>query len=382
MAGRESGRHVVVGRGGAAYRAFVPHPLPPQVRYDGRLIALLSEADRAVGELNGLGQMLPNPDLLIGPFVHREAVLSSRIEGTLATARDVYIHEAGQAASGRGTPTDVGEVANYVEALEYGLARLETLPLNLRLLCELHERLMTGVRGGEAHPGAFRTFQNWIGRPGSRIADAEYVPPPPAELTEVLGRLERYIDAADPADPPLVRLALVHVQFEMIHPFLDGNGRIGRLLVSLLLVHWGLLDMPLLYLSAYFERRRAEYYARLLATSRDAAWEEWVAFFLDGVRTESRDAAQRARDLQDLRSAWRDRLTGARASALTVRLVDALFEQPILTIPRAQAILGVTYPTAKVHMEKLVRAAILAPHGPQSYARGYAAEEVLRIIGT
>lgn len=379
---RPSGRYITVGRGDVAYRAFVPHPLPPTVVYDGRLMALLSDADRALGELNGLGRMLPNADLLISPFVHREAVLSSRIEGTQATVTDVYALEAGQSGLTARRASDVQEVANYVGSLGYGLQRLESLPLSLRLFRELHERLMRGVRGDEAHPGEFRTSQNWIGRPGCLLSEATYVPPPPAEMIEALSSLELYVHADDGMNPPLVRLALIHGQFEMIHPFLDGNGRIGRLLTTLLLVHWRLLSLPLLYLSAFFERRRAEYYDRLLGNSRDGDWEAWVAFFLEGVRSEARDAAARAKRLQDLQQAWRDRFTGARGSALTLRLVDALFEAPIVTIPRVREILGVTYPAAKQHVDKLVHAGVLVAFGERSYGKAFAAEEVLDIIGT
>lgn len=382
-AGRLPRRQVTVGRGDAAYQAFVPHPLPPDIAYDGRLVALLSDADRALGELNGLGRMLPNPDLLISPFVHREAVLSSKIEGTQASVSDVYALEAGQAGQAlpsRRPSADVQEVANYIDSLRYGLERTENFPLSLRLFCELHQRLMEGVRGNEARPGEFRSSQNWIGAPGCLLKDAIYVPPPPSELTEALGRLELYLNADDEANPPLVRLALIHGQFEMIHPFLDGNGRIGRLLLTLLLVQWGLLALPLLYLSAFFERRRTEYYQRLLAISREGAWEPWIAYFLEGVRTEALDAAQRAKRLQDLQHDWRARFTSIRGTALTLRLVDALFEGPIVTIPRAQAILGVTYPSAKAHVDELVLAGILSPFGRRAYGKAFAAEQILRII--
>ncbi len=377
---REVGRRIRAGRGEGGYGAFVPHPLPPTVAYDGRLMSLLSDADRALGELNGLGRMVPNPDLLIGPFVHREAVLSSKIEGTQATITDVYALEAGQVGLSPRRPSDVREVANYIDSLRYGLDRLETLPVSLRLFRELHARLMAGVRGQGATPGEFRTSQNWIGPPGCLLSDATYVPSPPSELMDCLGRFELYCHQEDGANPPLVRLGLIHGQFEMIHPFLDGNGRIGRLLITLLLVHWGLLSLPLLYLSAFFERRRPEYYDRLLGISQRGAWEEWIAFFLEGVRTESRDAAERAKRLQDLQHRWRDLFTGVRGSALTLRLVDALFEGPIVTIPRAQEILGVTYPSAKAHVDKLVSARVLAPFGARAYGRAFVAEEILGII--
>lgn len=377
---RQAARYVHLGRGDAACRAFVPLPLPPEVRYDGPLLTLLSEADRALGELNGLGRMLPNPDLLISPFVRKEAVLSSKIEGTRATLTDLYAREAGQRPP-QGLPPDVDEVLNHVRALNYGLERVDTLPISLRLIRELHERLMRGVRGEEMRSGEFRVSQNWIGSPGCDLSGATYVPPPAGEMTACLGELDSYLHADDERNPPLVRLALAHVQFELIHPFLDGNGRVGRLLITLLLVHWQLLNLPLLYLSAYFERLRDEYYQRLLAVSSHADWEAWITFFLRGVRDESRDAALRAKRLQDLQQNWRDRLTGARSSALTLRLVDRLFEVPIITVPAVQDLLGgVTYPTARKHLDKLLSAGILEPFGDRSYGRSFVAREILRTI--
>jgi Fic family protein len=369
----------LVGTGEARYAAFVPNPLPPEIAYDAALSRVLSDADRALGELNGLGRMLPNPDLLINPFMHKEAVLSSKIEGTQATITDVYAMEAGHRGTPR-IPEDVQEVLNYVGAMRYGLERLDTLPLSLRFMRELHERLMQHVRGAEKGPGEFRHSQNWIGPPGCLLRDATYVPPPPAEMMEVLADFERYLHTEDDRDPPLVRLALVHGQFELIHPFLDGNGRIGRLLVSLLLVHWQLLSHPLLYLSAYFERERHAYYDSLLALSQRGAWLDWVHFFLRGVRDQSRDAAQRAKRLQDLQQVWRARVTLARSSALTLRLIDSLFESPIVTIPRAQQHLGVTYPAAKLNVQKLVDARILRPFGQGSYGKAFIASEILEAI--
>lgn len=377
---RGAGRWMAAGPRSARYSAFVPSDLPPAIEYSGRLLALLSEADRALGELNGLGRMLPNPGLLINPFVRKEAVLSSKIEGTRATITELYAREADQRAMTRPT-SEVDEVLNYVRALDYGLERIESLPISLRLMRELHERLMSGVRGEEMRPGEFRTSQNWIGPPGSVINDASYVPPPPGEMNESLGRLEMYLHADDPRNPPLVRLALIHVQFEMVHPFLDGNGRVGRLLITLLLMHWKLLTLPLLYLSAFFERRRDEYYRRLAGVSQNGEWEEWTAYFLEGVRDESRDAADRAKRLQDLQQDWRDRVSRAGSSALTLRVVDHLFEAPIVNVPGIQALLGgVTYPTAKKHVEKLRRAGILEPFGDRSYRRSFIASDILRTI--
>lgn len=255
-----SGRLAKVGQGEAAYWAFVPNPLPPDLTPDMELVRVLSDASYALGELAALGRAMSNPHLLINPFVRREAVLSSRIEGTQASVTDVVAYEAGQLPIAGLEPaapeSDVREVANYVSALEYGIERLNTLPVSLRLIRELHERLLRGVRGEYATPGEFRQTQNWIGQPGCTLTEAQYVPPPRPEMQDALDAFEKYLHADDLANPPLVRLACIHYQFEAIHPFLDGNGRIGRLLISLLLVSWGLLPLPLLYLSVYFERER------------------------------------------------------------------------------------------------------------------------------
>src|SRR5947209_8528158 len=258
------------------YRAYLPDPLPPPIRWSSALASRLSEADRAIGRLSGEGRRLPNPHLLIRPFVRREAVLSSRIEGTQATLGELLAAEAGAAVER--SPDDLREVANYVVALEYGVRRLRTLPLSLRLVRELHEKLMRGVRGEAAAPGEFRRTQNWIGRPGATLTEATYVPPPPDRLMDVLAPWETFLH--DRSLPPLVHAALVHAQFEAIHPFLDGNGRVGRLLITLLLAERKILTTPLLYLSAYFEATRREYYARLCAIIEAGAWEEWVNYFL------------------------------------------------------------------------------------------------------
>ncbi|MBM4430369.1 MAG: Fic family protein [Chloroflexi bacterium] len=352
-----AGRVLPVGQGEWAYWAFVPHPLPPALALDTELARVLSEADHALGELAGLGRAMPNPHLFISPFIRREAVLSSRIEGTQADLSDVYAYEAGQLplpGLGRPAPpeSDVREVVNYVRALEYGLQRLQALPVSLRLLRELHERLLQGVRGGQATPGEFRHSQNWIGRPGCTLNEADFVPPPVTEMHQALDAFERYLHA--PHDyPPLIRLALMHYQFEVIHPFLDGNGRVGRLLTSLLLVHWDLLPWPLLYLSAYFERHRQPYYDLLLAVSERGAWREWVSFFLSGVAGQARDAISRARRLQDLQLEWRGRLQQARRSSLCLGLLDWLFERPLISANDVREKFEVSHPTAMQALRRL-----------------------------
>jgi len=380
-----SGRLLKVGQGEAAYWAFVPHPLPPALPAEKEIFRILSGADRALGELAGLGRAMPNPHLLIGPFMRREAVLSSRIEGTQADVTDLYAYEAKQLSlTGlKASPpeSDVREVLNYVRAMEYGLKRLDTLPVSLRLIRELHEHLMEGARGERATPGEFRRSQNWIGRPGCTLNDADFVPPPVNEMLESLDSLEKYLHSKND-DPPLVRLAFIHYQFEAIHPFLDGNGRIGRLLVSLLLVNWNLLPLPLLYLSAFFEKYRSQYYELLMQVSENGAWHEWVIFFLRGVEEQARDAIVRAKRLQDLQIEWKERLSQARASALVLRLADSLFVSPLITIPEAQRILGVKqYHTARKSIEKLVSVGILKQVGESSYGKTFMAEEILHTIG-
>jgi Fic family protein len=379
-----SGRVIQVGQGEIAYWSFVPNPLPPQLDFDSALIRLLSDADRALGELAGLGRALPNPHLLINPFIRREAVLSSRIEGTQADLADLYAFEAGQfelpGFKSTPPPADAREVLNYVRALEAGLKRLSELPVSLRLIREAHAQLMEGVRGNQAAPGEFRRTQNWIGAPGCTLNDATYVPPTVDEMQIALDALEKYLHS-EAALPPLVRLALIHYQFEAIHPFIDGNGRIGRLLISLLLVHWNLLPLPLLYLSAFFEKHRQDYYDLLMAVSARGAWREWVSFFLRGVAEQARDAVVRAKRLQDLQSEWRHRLVQARTSGLAFSLVDALFDSPVMTIPQAQRQLDVKqYHSARRHIRQLVKLGILKPVDESTYGKTFVAAEILRLI--
>jgi len=370
------------GQGQATYHAFVPNPLPPNLMMDTEFVRILSDADRALGELSGLGRMMPNQQLLIGPFIRREAVLSSRIEGAQAILADLYAYEAGQ--FGMKSPAleaDVREVHNYVRAMEYGLERIKTLPISLRLLRELHAHLMEGVRGARATPGEFRRSQNWIGRPGCTLNDTTYVPPPVAEMHETLDAFEKYLHAENEY-PPLVRLAFIHYQFEAVHPFLDGNGRIGRLLISLLLVHWNLLPLPLLYLSAFFERHRNDYYDLLLAVSERGAWREWTLYFLRGVLEQGRDAIDKAKRLQDLQLGWRQRLQASpRTSARLLQLIDVLFQTPTVTTPQAQKILGVTHRSANQIIERLVKEKILTAVPEQVRNREFVAQQILEVMG-
>ncbi len=366
---------------------FVPPPLPPDLSYGREVVAAVVEAERCLGELAGLGRQLPNPHLLIRPFLKKEAALSSQIEGTQAGVADLYASAAGQAVppgflKKSADPDDIREVENYVEAFEHGLERLETLPVSLRLLKELHRILMRGVRGAGRAPGEFRRIQNWIGPEGCKLEEATYVPPPPREMENALSDFERYIHLEAPlADPPVVRLAFLHYQFEAIHPFLDGNGRIGRLLLALLLVHWRLLPQPLLYLSAYFERRRSDYYRLLLDVSEKGAWLEWVLFFAEGVRVQSREAIELARALQDLQRQWRDLVSQKGASSHLPKAVDLLLEAPILTIPQLAKRLEISYPPAKKHVETLKRLGILEETPRSTGPRVFFSRQILNLVG-
>jgi Fic family protein len=359
----------------AGYRAYVPDPLPPRLAWSDALAAALSRADLAVGRLAGEGRRLPNPHLLLRPFVRREAVLSSRIEGTQATLGELLAAEAGAAVER--SPEDLREVANYVVALEHGVARLGALPLSLRLVRELHEKLMRGVRGDAATPGEFRRSQNWIGPAGCTLADASFVPPPPDRLMDCLGAWEKFLH--DETLPPLVHAALAHSQFEAIHPFLDGNGRVGRLLITLLLVQWQVLPSPLLYLSAYFEATRPEYYARLSGVTERGEWEEWLAYFLAGAAGQAEDALDRIRRLDELQSRWRERLAKV-ASRLPEKALGLFVENPYWTVGRLAQRLDVAFTTAQRALDRLEAAEIVTLAGEAKRNRVYCARAILDIL--
>lgn len=363
------------------YYAFIPNNLPPVLAWSTSLVQALSLADRALGELAGLGRALPNPYLLATPFIRREAVLSSRIEGTRASLIDLYAYEAVQLSSlEQESSSDVQEVQNYVQALEFGLKRLSTLPVSSRLMRELHDHLMKGVRGQERTPGEFRRSQNWIGSPGSTLTNAVYVPPPVAEMQEALSELERFINDR-PELPPLIRLGLIHYQFEAIHPFLDGNGRVGRLLISLLLCSWEMLPQPLLYLSAYFEQNRQAYYDHLLAVSRHNQWEEWLIFFLTAIDIQARDALMRIRALTALQDEYRAYVRHqTRAPAGLLQLVDILFGQPVITINQVASQLNTSYQTARRYITILEEAGFIREMTGQMRNRIFIAKDILQAI--
>lgn len=372
----EVGRIIYVPTG---YAAFVPAPLPPALTYNPELALALSQADAALGELSGIGRLLPNPHLLIASYIRREAVLSSRIEGTRTRLVDLFLDEA---AGGRipdltgAEVADMAEVHNYVAALEQGIQRLTTLPLSLRLVREMHATLMTGVRGEWATPGEFRRTQNWIGPPGSTLATAAYVPPPPAELSEALAHWERFLHQRG-AIPDLIQCALMHEQFEAIHPFLDGNGRVGRLLITLFLVERQRLSQPLLYLSAYLEAHRQEYYQRLQRVRTNGDWPGWLLFFLAGVTATAREATTQAHRLLELRESLRHSLRD-RTRALV--LIDALLVNPYISVARAAELLQVSNPTARQAVSLLIEYGLLEEITGRGWGRLYLARPILEAM--
>ena len=334
------------------YRAFIPAPLPPEpsVAFDGELLTLLSQADRDLGRLDAIARLLPNPDLFVAMYVRHEAVLSSQIEGTQSTLEDVLAFENPDHSAAE-SPGDVEEVVNYVRAMNHGLARLaDGFPLSLRLLREIHAELMQGVRGGDKTPGEFRRTQNWIGGAGCTLTTASFVPPPPHELMNALDGLEKFLHQGRHSLPLLVRCGLAHAQFETIHPFLDGNGRVGRLLITLLLCEEGALTRPLLYLSVFLKAHRAEYYDRLTAIRTHGHWEAWLKFFLRGVSTTARAATQTARDIVALQAAHRAALAN---NAYALKLLDHLYQQPYVNAKTCAQVTGCSMPTAIKLLEDL-----------------------------
>ena len=333
------------------YRAFIPAPLPPDPApvFDAAMIALLSKADRALGRLDGITSVLPNPELFVAMFVRKEAVLSSQIEGTQSTLDDVLQFELDD--EGVELPKDIGEVVNHVNAMNYGLDRLNGLPLCLKLIKEIHERLFQGLRRGDKMPGDFRRTENWIGPAGCTLKTANFVPPPVNEMRRSLDNLERFLHDAN-SFPVLVHCALAHAQFETIHPFIDGNGRIGRLLITLLLCEREVLHRPLLYLSPYLKANRAESDDRLTAIRISGDWEGWIKFFLEGVFEVSQAASSTAREILELRERYRQRVK-------IQPLLDYLFEQPLISISMVQKRLGCGYPTASKYVEQFAEEGLL-----------------------
>lgn len=385
MTKRTTGEYENVLAGGESVPAFLPHALPPRdpaFAMSEKLNGRLRAAEQALVRLDLATEMVPSLDWFLYGFVRKEAVISSQIEGTQATLLDLLSFEADDVK----TPdADVEEVCNYLDALNHvqqEFANPSGIPISMRLLNDAHRRLMDGVRGATKQPGEIRRSQNWIG--GSRPGNAVFVPPPPTRLPELLSTLEKYIHADDDL-PPLIRAGLVHVQFETIHPYLDGNGRIGRLLISLLLQHWGLLRAPSLYLSLFFKRHRAEYYRRLDAVRTQGDWEGWTDFFLDGVATIADEAVTSARDIFAIVGQDRARLLASDAASVSaVRLFEELPNHPIVTVASSMTLLAISKPTAIRAIEALVSAGVLTETTGRRRDRSfaYAAYVDLLRIGT
>lgn len=357
------------------YQAYVPHPLPPMLEWDTELVSTLSRADRLLGMLAREGHKLPNPHVLIRPFIMREAVLSSKIEGTHATIGDVLAHDAG--TSVYQDVDDLAEVQNYIVALDHGLKQLGDLPLSLRLIREMHGQLMQGVRGSHATPGEFRRSQNWIGPPGCTLQTAKYVPPPLDHLADCLAAFESFLH--DRQLPPLVHIALCHYQFEAIHPFLDGNGRMGRLLIALLLIEHNILPSPLLYLSAFFEATRDDYYRALFNVSSKGAWRDWLIYFLNGVAVQSEDALSRSMRINQLLEKWKLDFSGG-ASVVPVAIVESFAINPYLSIGNVAEKLDVAYSTAERGVQKLLQANVVKQVHGNKRDKVYCATDILAIL--
>jgi Fic family protein len=341
------------------YKAFIPHPLPPDppIVIDLEVMTLLSKADRCLGRLDGVTEILPDPDLFVAMYVKKEALLSSQIEGTQASLIDVLdIPEPANAEKIK----NVEEVVNYIKAMNYGLERLKELPLSLRLFREIHEILLQGVRGSERSPGEFRKSQNWIGPAGCSLSTATFVPPPPHEMIQALGELEIYFHS-DEKIPPLIKIGLIHAQFETIHPFLDGNGRMGRLLITFWLCQQKILNKPLLYLSYFFKMNRTEYYERLMNIRLNGDWEGWIKFFLRGISEVSVEASETAKKILALKEAHSSLINGGdlRNAANGLKLLEKLYEQPIVTARMTEEYLEVSYPTANALLNELCTLGIL-----------------------
>lgn len=364
---RTPGRH--------GYVAYFPAPIPRTIDLPIPIVRLLADAEAALGRLAGVGQLVPNPHLLIRPYLLREALSSTRIEGTQASLFEVLEFEA----SGDPPNADIEEVLNYIEAMEWGIARVERLPLSVRLIREMHQRLLAGVRGRERQPGELRTSPNWVGPGGSTIETARFVPPPPEELPALLSDWEAF--AHEEVDlPVLIQHALLHYQFETLHPFLDGNGRLGRLLIVFSLIKDGRLTAPLLYVSSYLERDRDRYYEALQSVRQVGDPFPWIELFLEAVKTQAIDAVERAQRIVALRERYRG-AASAIASSKGMALVDLVCEQPIVSSRSVEERLGVTRPTALKLLRQLERVEVLTEgnSGPRGQRR-YIAQELVAAV--
>ncbi len=358
------------------YLVFLPNKLPPELKFDKRLALSLSKADATLGKLSGVGLLLPNPNLLILPYLRKEALMSSRIEGTRISLSELLLSEA------KGTEEnipDAFEVVNYVHAVKYGLEKIEKTPIDLELIKEMHKILMKGVRGKDKSPGEYRSIQNWIGPRNCTVQEATFVPPGPEDVDLLMNDLIVYLNSDD-GMPLLIKCALMHYQFETIHPFCDGNGRIGRSLITLYLCKKKLMIKPLLYLSGFFEANKREYASLLLKTNKESSFEEWVEFFLEAVMVQAEDALERAAKIQKLREEYRQKTQNKFQTSTLARLIDELFVNPYITITNAKKLLKVTYPTAKRLIKILIELEILTSVSKQERNKIFVAHEILKII--
>jgi Fic family protein len=376
---KRSGRWDKV-RGPEPYYRFLPHPLPPNppLLHDNTLLELQEKANRALGRLDNITQFLPNPSLFLYTYVRREAVLSSQIEGTQSTLTDLLLYENNQAP---GVPvSDVREVSNYVEALDFGLRRLKDLPISLRLFREIHKVLLSGSRGADKEPGEFRRSQNWVG--GNRPGNAKYVPPPPEDVIPMMGHLEHFLHGKPIKVPTLLKAGMAHAQIETIHPFLDGNGRIGRLLITFILCAEEALSQPLLYLSLYFKENREEYYERLQRVRTHGEWEEWMSFYLIGVEQVATQAASTAKKLLSLFEGHRRKIQKLKKAALSALQVHELLqEQPVLSTGVAQKKLDLSFPSINKALNNLENLGVVRELTGRQRDRSFSYESYLQLLG-
>ena len=372
---RSSGKYVKQPSG---YKAFIPGPLPPEppLVIDGEMNLLLADANLSLGRLSGLSGSIPDPDLFIYLYVRKEALLSSQIEGTQCSLEDVLNPNDD---SNMSSPEDIEEVSNYVKAMNSALAQLEELPFSYRLMNKTHAILMKGVRGFQKTPGEMRRSQNWIGRPGATLMSAEFIPPPPEELGQLISNLEKFIHRQDHI-PALIKLAMIHAQFETIHPYLDGNGRLGRLLITYLLCSWEILDKPLLYISYSLKAHRTEYYARLMDVRLIGDWESWVKFFLRAVKESSEIAAQAAMEIFQLHKKHRELLLGGNPSKSTILVYEYFCRVPILSNGLLVKKLKSTKPTIQNALDSLEGLGLIFEASGKKRGRRYVYKEYLDIL--
>lgn len=361
---------------GKEYNVFIPNPLPPKIDFDQELVLILSKAEEKLGKLSGVGLSLPSPNLLIIPYLRKEAIMSTRIEGTRISLQEVLLSETKE---GEEKTPDAKEVINYINTVNYALKHVEDNQIDLNLIKKMHKILMGGVRGDEKSPGKFRDVQNWIGSEFSNVSDAIFVPPNPEAVPELMDDLIDYLNTEHPV-PVLVRCALMHYQFETIHPFCDGNGRIGRSLISVYLCKKKKIIKPLLYISEFFEKYRLNYNELLLKTGQTGKFEEWIKFFLKAIEVQSEDALLRAQKLLDLRESYRKQIQNETQTSEILNIIDYLFSNPFVTVSKAGKVSAVTYPTAKRYIDKLIKYGILKETKHLQRERTYVAHEIYEII--